>query len=117
MNIYLEWVINMNNEIELKIKELSEETGFSEEYIKDIIENISMAFKQISCSFRRFLNNVARVIKLANEDIKINMYISMNRDDKTLKHLVYMRNRVKTKRLYKKYDKKIREYVRNKCSL
>ena len=107
----------MNKEIELKIKELSEETGFSEEYIKDIIENVSMAFKQISCSARRYLNNVARTIKSANEETRINMYIVMNSSDKTLKHLVRMRNRVKTKRLYKKYDKKIREYVRNKCSL
>lgn len=107
----------MNNEIELKIKELSEESGFSEEYIKNIIENASTIFKQISCSVRVCLNNIHRVIKSANEEIRIDMYIAMNTDDKTLKHLVYMKNRVKTKRLYKKYDKKIKEYARNKCSL
>jgi hypothetical protein len=107
----------MNNEIELKIKEVSQETGLSEEYIKNAIQNVSIAFKQISCLVRKYLNNVARVIKSANEEIRINMYIAMNTDDKTLKHLVYMRNRVKTKRLYKKYDKKIKQYVRNKCSL
>lgn len=107
----------MTNEIELNIKELSEETGFSEEYIKNIIENASTIFKQISCSIKACLNNVHRIIKSADEELRINMYIAMNTDDKTLKHLVYMRNRVKTKRLYKKYDKKIKEYARNKCRL
>lgn len=107
----------MNNEIELKIKEVSQETGISEEEIKRTIKDVSIAFKQISCALRTSFNNIARVIKLASEDIKINRYIAMNHDDKTLKHLVYMRNKVKTKRLYKKYDKKIREYVINKCSL
>lgn len=107
----------MNNEIELKIKEVSRETGLSEEYIKNTIQNVSVTFKQISCSVRVCLNNVHRVIKSADEELRINMYIVMNTDDKTLKHLVYMRNRVKTKRLYKKYDKKIKEYARNKCRL
>lgn len=67
----------------------------------------------INIDFIKINNLIERVMKNIGNAIR-NTFIRMNKNDKELMKLVNMRKRVKTKRLKKKYDKKINKYISDK---
>lgn len=67
----------------------------------------------VNIDFIKINNLIERAMKNIGNAIR-NTFIRMNKNDKELMKLVNMRKRVKTKRLKKKYDKKINKYISEK---
>lgn len=67
----------------------------------------------VNIDFIKINNLIERAMKNIGNAIR-NTFIRMNKNDKELMKLVNMRKRVKTKRLKKKYDKKINKYISDK---